>query len=110
MEKIKIKKLWNDLDEYEMNKLEAKVNTEIEILKKKENKVRKIIKDIEKSNLKLEELEMMKTGDALLKEIKDKELEFRDIQVNCKSHCLHILNDIILFQSKVYVINYNLIF
>ena len=96
--KIKIKKLWNDLDQYEKNKLEAKVNTKIEILKKKENKVRKIIKDIEKSNLKLEELEMMKTGDALLKEIKDKELELiRDIQVNCKSHCLHLLNDIILF-------------
>lgn len=96
--KIKIKKLWNDLDQYEINKLEAKVNTEIEILKKKENKVRKIIKDIEKSNLKLEELEMMKTGDALLKEIKDNELELiRDIQVNCKSHCLHLLNDIILF-------------
>ena len=41
---------------------------------------------------------MMKTGDALLKEIKDKKLELiRDIQVNCKSHCLHLLNDIILF-------------
>ena len=76
--KIKIKKLWKDLDEYEMNKPEAKVNTKIVILEKKENKVRKI-KDIEKSKSELEDLEIMKTADVLLKKIKYKKLEEQHI-------------------------------
>ena len=42
MEKIKIKKLWNDLDEYEMNELEV----EIKILKENGNKLRRTIKVI----------------------------------------------------------------
>ena len=40
--KIKIKKLWNDLDEYEMNELEE----EIKILKEKGNKLRRTIEVI----------------------------------------------------------------
>ena len=77
--KIKIKKLWKDLDEYEMNKLEAKVNAKIVILEKKENKVRKI-KDIEKSKSELEDLEIMKTADVLLKKMKYKKLEEQHIK------------------------------
>ena len=40
--KINIKRIRNDLDEFEMNELEAKVNAEIKILEKKENRTRKI--------------------------------------------------------------------
>ena len=39
--KIKIKKLWKDLGEYEMNKLKAKVNAKIVILEKKKTKSEK---------------------------------------------------------------------
>ena len=42
--KINIKRIWNDLDEFEMNKLEAKLNAEIEILEEREKKARKNIK------------------------------------------------------------------
>ena len=34
-QKVKIKKIWNNLDEFEMNELEAKVNAEIKILANK---------------------------------------------------------------------------
>ena len=66
-EKIKVKRIRNDLDKFEMNKLGAKINAEIEILEKKQNKnrARKIIKNIEKSKLKLREMETMKTPNIL---------------------------------------------
>ena len=40
--KIIIKRLWNDLDEFEMNELEIKINAQIEILKNEEKKIRNI--------------------------------------------------------------------
>ena len=54
-----------------MNELEAKVNAEVEILKKKESNLRNIMKDIEK--LELESLKMMKTKGALMKERRERE-------------------------------------
>ena len=40
--KLNIKKMWNNLDEFEMNELVAKLNTEIEILEEREKQARKI--------------------------------------------------------------------
>ena len=40
--KLNIKKMWNNLDEFEMNGLVAKLNTEIEILEEREKQARKI--------------------------------------------------------------------
>ena len=40
--KLDIKKMWNNLNEFEMNELVAKLNTEIEILKEREKQARKI--------------------------------------------------------------------
>ena len=48
--KINIKRIRNDLDEFEMNELEAKVNAEIKILEKKENRTRKITKASKNQN------------------------------------------------------------
>ena len=42
--RINIKRIWNDLDKFEMNKLEAKQNAEIEILEEREKQARKNIK------------------------------------------------------------------
>ena len=50
-----------------MNKLEGTANAKMQTLEKKENNVRKIIKDIEKSESELEELEIIKTADVILK-------------------------------------------
>ena len=47
--RMKIKKLWNNLCEFEMKMLEAGIKEEIEILKNKKDKVRKIMIDITKS-------------------------------------------------------------
>lgn len=47
--RMKIKKLWNNLYEFEMKMLEAGIKEEIEILKNKKDKVRKIMIDITKS-------------------------------------------------------------
>lgn len=47
--RMKIKKLWNNLYEFEMKMLEAGIKEEIEILKNKKHKVRKIMIDITKS-------------------------------------------------------------
>ena len=40
--KIKLEKLGNTLDEFEMNELEAKLNTKIEVLEEKKKKQKKI--------------------------------------------------------------------
>ena len=69
--KMKFEKIRNSLYEFEMNELEAKVNAEVEILKKKESNLRNIMKDIEK--LELESLKMMKTKEALMKERRERE-------------------------------------
>ena len=37
--KIILKRLWNDLSEFEMTKLEKEINAEIEISKKEEKKI-----------------------------------------------------------------------
>ena len=47
--RMKIKKLWNNLYEFEMKMLEAGIKEEIELLKNKKDKVRKIMIDITKS-------------------------------------------------------------
>ena len=47
--RMKIKKLWNNLYEFEMKMLEAGIKEEIKILKNKKDKVRKIMIDITKS-------------------------------------------------------------
>ena len=47
--RMKIKKLWNNLYEFEMKMLEVGIKEEIEILKNKKDKVRKIMIDITKS-------------------------------------------------------------
>ena len=46
--KLNIKGIWNTLVQFEINELEVKVNDEIKISQKKENRARKNIKDIEK--------------------------------------------------------------
>ena len=69
--KMKFEKIRNSLYEFEMNELEAKVNAEVVILKKKESNLRNIMKDIEK--LELESLKMMKTKEALMKERRERE-------------------------------------
>ena len=40
--KLNIKKMWNNLDEFDLNELVAKLNTEIEILEEREKQARKI--------------------------------------------------------------------
>ena len=47
--KIIIKRFWNDLSEFEMNELETEINTEIEILKNEEKKIRNTIDCLKKS-------------------------------------------------------------
>ena len=49
--KIIIKRLWNDLDEFEMNELEIKINAQIEILKNEEKKIRNIIDCLKNQSL-----------------------------------------------------------
>ena len=46
--KLNIKGIWNTLVQFEINELEVKVNDEIKISQKKENRARKNIKNIEK--------------------------------------------------------------
>ena len=46
--KIRIKRLWNNLSEFEMNALEIKINNEIEILTNKEKKIRNTIDCLKK--------------------------------------------------------------
>ena len=47
--KMKIKRIWNSLDEFEMKELEGEIKEEIKLLGKNKNKARIIIKGIEKS-------------------------------------------------------------
>ena len=42
------KRLWNDLDEFEINALQIKINAEIKTLKNEEKKVRNIIDCLKK--------------------------------------------------------------
>ena len=49
--KINIKRIWNNLDEFEMNELVAKLNADIEILRERKKQVNKNIKNIEKLKL-----------------------------------------------------------
>ena len=49
--KIIKKRLWNDLDEFEINELEIKINAEIEILKNEEKKIRNIIDCLKNQSL-----------------------------------------------------------
>ena len=88
--KIKVKRIGNYLDEFEMNELEAKINTEIKILENKENRARKTIKFIEKSKSKLREMETIKTPNilantlsVLVEEIKEIHIRYR--KICCKS-------------------------
>ena len=46
--KIITKRLWNDLDEFEINALQIKINAEIKTLKNEEKKVRNIIDCLKK--------------------------------------------------------------
>ena len=57
--KIKFERIKNNLDEFEINELEAKVNAEIELLEKKERKERNITKEVKKSILEVKEMEMI---------------------------------------------------
>ena len=50
------KRLWNDLVGFEINPLQLKINTEIEILKNEEKKVRNIIDCLKKSKAQLLDL------------------------------------------------------
>ena len=46
--KIITKRLWNDLDEFEINALQIKINAKIKTLKNEEKKVRNIIDCLKK--------------------------------------------------------------
>ena len=73
-EKIKIKRIWYNLDEFKINELKARVSAEIKAFKKKENIARKIIISPEKSKLELGGFETIKTvnfiAPVLVEEIK----------------------------------------
>ena len=58
---LNIKTIWNNLDEFEMNELVAKLNAEIDILEKRDKQKRKYIKNIEELKLELREMEAIKT-------------------------------------------------
>lgn len=74
-EKIKIKRIWHNLDEFKINELKARVSAEMKTLKKKENIARKIIISPEKSKLELGGFETIKTvnfiAHVLVEEIKN---------------------------------------
>ena len=54
--KIRFERIKNSLDEFEMNRLEIKINAEIEILKNEKKKIRNIIDCLNKSRPELLDL------------------------------------------------------
>lgn len=68
--KLNIGRIWNSLDEFQMNELEPKVNEEIEILANRETRASKNINSIGKQkselNPALTDIETMKTVNLLL--------------------------------------------
>ena len=54
--KIRFERIKNSLDEFEMNRLEIKINAEIEILKNEKKKIRNIIDCLKKSRPELLDL------------------------------------------------------
>ena len=58
-----IKKLWKNLEEFEINKLETKINAEIKVLKNEENKIRNVIDCLKKSRSELLNLYAKKKRD-----------------------------------------------
>ena len=65
--KIKMSKLWNKLDEFELNDLETKLKEEIEILNDKEKVIKNAIPIYKKSKSKLIDLCETKMRNALLR-------------------------------------------
>ena len=57
------KNLWKNLEEFEINKLETKINAITEILKEEENKIRNAIDCFKKSRLELSNLYAKKNRD-----------------------------------------------
>ena len=71
---IKIKRIKGGLEEFEIKRLEMETEVRTEILKKSEKKVRMKIKEIKKSELELEELEMKITTEKELEELEIKRI------------------------------------
>ena len=61
--KMRLERIKNNLDEFEMNALEIKLNAEVEILKNKEKKIRNTIDCLKKSKPELLDLHTKKMRD-----------------------------------------------